>query len=64
MRLKPFLNWLGPVLLLAGVGVGFTFLILTLLGHDGLLGRLWVGLGFGVAAVTWASLHGAERRRR
>jgi hypothetical protein len=62
MRGKPFLNWLGPVFLIVAVGVGLTLLILTLLGHDSLLARLWVGLAFGIAAVTLAALQ--DRRRR
>ena len=64
MRVKLFLNWLSPALLLAAVGVGLTFLILLLLGHDWLLGKLWAGLAFGIAAVTWAALHEGERRGR
>ncbi len=62
--MKPFLSWLGAMLLIAGVGVALTFAILDLLGNDVLLGRLWIGLGFGAVAVTLAALHEAGRRRR
>ena len=64
MQQKPILNWLGPVLLIVAIGAGLTFLILTLFGYDWLLARLWVGLAFGIAAVTWATLHDGDRRRR